>query len=190
MSNDVPVRSDRINSTNQCATALDARHGKCFFDQKPHRFDVFVTLTVSASLPSHNFPNTESHDSWHPFSSEGIEILIVISLLFSIPRAVVERSSAKHKIPANPDRDDRASPTAFFTAANKEHTILMGCSTLSTKFSLVFSLKKFSSKKITLFQGIVMEMSSHCSDTIVTRTSGCSFFHTSFRLRMMDDSPQ
>ena len=49
MSNDVPVRSDRINSTNQCDTALDARHGKSFFDQKPHRFDVFVTLTVSSS---------------------------------------------------------------------------------------------------------------------------------------------
>ena len=92
---------------------------------------------------SHNFPNTESNDSWHPFSSEGIEILNVIFLLFSIPRAVVERSSAKHKIPAYSDRDGRASSTAFFTAANKEHTLLMGCSTLPTKFSLVFSLKKF-----------------------------------------------
>ena len=125
-----------------------------------------------------------------PFSSEGIEILNVISLLFSIPRAVVERSSAKHKILAYPVRDDRASPTAFFTAANKEHTLLMGCSPLPTKFSLVFPLKKFSLKKTTLFQGIVMEMSSHCSDTIVTRTNGCSFFHTSLRLRMMDRSPQ
>ena len=46
------------------------------------------------------------------------------------------------------------------------------------------------SKNTTLLEGIVMEMSSHCSDIIVTRTNVCSFFHTSSRLRVMDGSPQ
>ena len=47
MSNDVPVRSDRINSTNQCDTALDALDAFFYFDK--HGGYLFETFYLNNS---------------------------------------------------------------------------------------------------------------------------------------------